>query len=133
MLTIMLAAAALPLLAMTACPVDPAIANVVAKPLSDNGNLTDYDVAITLKNVGSRNQPATVLQSVNIYQDATKVDQKGAQPLRAGASETLHFRFERSSEARTGSTHMRFRLVVRDPHVAVQDCSTANDSFRLDV
>lgn len=132
MLTILFAAAALPLLAMTACPADPAITRVVATPVSDNGSLAAYDLAITVANVGSRNQPSSVLQSVNIYQDATKVDQKGAQPLRAGASETLHYRFDRSSEAHQRSTHMRFQLVVRDPHAAVTDCP-ANDTFRLNV
>lgn len=126
------AAVALPLLAANSCP-DPALANVVATPVSDNGNLAEIDFAITVKNAGTANEPASLLQSVMIYQDATKVDQKGAQPLAAGASETLHYRFTRSNEAHAGSTHMRFQLVMHDPHGAVRNCSTANDTFRINV
>jgi hypothetical protein len=131
MLTVLLAAVALPLIAMSTCA-DPAITNVVATPVSDNGSLAGYDFTITLKNMGG-NQRSSVLQSVIVYQDATKVDQRPAQPLRAGASETLHYRFQRSNEARMGSTHMRFQLIVRDPHAAVQDCSTTNDTYRINV
>ena len=118
---------------MSACPADPAITHVTATPISDNGQLAAYDFAITVKNNGSAKQPSSVLQSVVIYQDATKVDQKGAQPLGAGATETVHYRFTRSNQARMGSTHMRFQLIVRDPHEAASDCSTANDTYRLDV
>jgi hypothetical protein len=132
MLDVILAALALPVLAMNACA-DPAITNVTATPISDNGSLAAYDFAITVKNMGGANQPASILQSVQVYQDATKVDQKSARPLRAGGAETLHYRFSRSNEARMGSTHMRFVLVMHDPHAAVQDCSVANDTFRLNV
>lgn len=133
MLDVLLTALALPLLAMTSCPADPGITHVTATPISDNGSVAAYDFAITLKNMGTAKQPSSVLQSVLVYQDATKVDQMGAQPLGPGASETVHYRFSRSNEARMGSTHMRFRLVVRDPHEAVHDCSVANDTYRLDV
>jgi hypothetical protein len=133
MLDVLLAAISLPLLAMGACGADPAISSVVATPVADNGNLSTIDLAITLKNVGTAAEPSSLLQSIVIYQDATKVDQKGAQPLGAGAAETVHYRFSRSSEARMGSTHMRFQLVLRDPHAAVQNCSTGNDTYRINV
>jgi len=131
MLDVFLTALSLPLLAMNACAA-PAITHVIATPISDNGNLSAYDLAITLKNSGDVNQPSSILQSVIVYQDATKVDQKGAQPLKAGSAETVHYRFSRSNQARMGSTHMRFQLIVRDPHEAVQDCGPGN-TYRLDV
>jgi subtilase family serine protease len=133
MLDVLLTALSLPLLAMSACAADPAIVHVSATQISDNGQLAAYDFAITVKNNGTEKQPSSVLQSVVIYQDATKVDQKGAQPLAAGASETVHYRFSRSNEARMGSTHMRFQLIVRDPHQTAQDCNTANNTYRLNV
>jgi hypothetical protein len=135
MLDVLLTALSLPILAMTsnACA-DPAIVAAVASPLGSNGNLNTYDVAITVKNLGSGAEPASLLQSVQIYQDATKVDQHGTPPLAAGASATVHYRLQRSSEARPGTTHLRFQLVMHDPHgVPVTDCSGSNDSYRIDV
>jgi archaellum component FlaG (FlaF/FlaG flagellin family) len=127
-----LLALAMPLLAMNACA-DPAITHVAAGPVANNGNLTTYAFAVTLKNVGGANQPSSVLNSIQIFQDATKVDQKGAQPLRAGASETIRYMFQRSSDARPGTTRLRFHVLVNDPHAPAQNCSTANDTYRITV
>lgn len=135
MLDVLLAALSLPILAMTsgACA-DPAITSAVATEAGNNGNLTTYDVAIRVKNAGSAGEPSSLLQSVQVFQDATKVDQHGTPPLAAGASATVHYRFSRSSEARAGSTHLRLRLVLSNPHgVRVTDCTTANDTYRLNV
>jgi hypothetical protein len=132
MLDVLLAALALPVLAMNACA-DPAITHVAAGPVANNGNLTTYDFAVTLKNVGGANQPSSVLNSILIYQDATKVDQKGAQPLRAGQTETVQYQFQRSSQAHAGTTRLRFQLMVHDPHAPAQNCSTANDVYRISV
>ena len=134
MLDALLAALSLPLLAATtnAC-VGPTITNAVATQAGTNGNLTSYDVAVTVKNTGSQAEPASLLQSVQVYQDQTKVDQKGTQPLAAGASTTVHYSFSRSSEAEQGSTHLHFRLVLKDPHgTAFSDC-TPDSNYRLNV
>ena len=133
MLDVLFLAFAVPVVAMGSACADPAITHVSASPISDNGSLAGYDFAITVKNIGTKNQPSSVLQSVLVYQDATKVDQRGAQPLKAGASETLHYQFQRSNEAHAGSTHMHFTLIVRDPHAPVQDCTTSNNTYRIDV
>jgi hypothetical protein len=135
MLDALLAALSLPILAMTsgACSA-PTITSATATQVGSNGDLTTYDVAIRVKNAGSAAEPSSLLQSVQVYQDATKVDQKGTPPLAAGRSATVHYRFQRSSEARTGSTHLRLQLTLSDPHGApVTDCSPANTSFRIDV
>jgi hypothetical protein len=132
MLALLFATLTQPLLAMNACA-DPAITHVAAGPAGSNGNLTTFDFAITLKNIGSGNQPSSTLNSVRIYQDATKVDQKGAAPLRAGGTETVTYHFQRSAQAQHGSTHLRFVLTVADPHKPATDCSTANDSARIDI
>jgi hypothetical protein len=134
MLDVLLTALSLPFLAMTspACA-DPAIASAVATQVSDNGDLTTFDVAVSVKNAGRAAEPSSLLQSVQVFQDATKVDQIGAPPLAPGRAATVHYRFSRSSEARARSTHLRFKLVLSDPHRSTTDCSTANDTFRLDV
>jgi hypothetical protein len=134
MLDVLLTALSLPILAMTssAC-VSPGITSAVANELGSNGNLTTYDVAITVKNAGTAAEPSSLLQSVQVFQDATKVDQKGTPPLPAGGSATVHYRLQRSSDARPGSTHLRFALVMRDPHGPVTSCSTANSTYRVNV
>ena len=111
----------------------PAITNAVASQASTNGDLTTYDVRITVTNTGSQGEPSSLLQSVQVFQDQTKVDQKGTQPLAAGRATTVHYRFSRSSEAEQGSTHLHFRLVLSDPHgAAFSDC-TPDSNYRLDV
>jgi hypothetical protein len=134
MLDVLLTALSLPLLAMTstAC-VDPAIASAVASQVGDNGDLATYDVAVTVKNAGRAAEPSSLLQSIQVFQDGTKVDQKGTPPLPAGRSATVHYRFQRSPDARALSTHLLFKLVMTDPHHHATECSTANGTFRLDV
>ena len=134
MLHVLLATVAMPMVAMTsgACA-DSAITSAVATNVGNNGSLTTYDVAITVRNAGSAPEPSSLLQSVQVFQDATKVDQMGTQPLGGGRSATVHYRFSRSSDARAGSTQLRFRLVVTDPHEAITDCSSASTTYRIDV
>jgi len=134
MLDALLAALSLPLLAMTtnACA-GPTIVHAVAAQAGTNGDLTTYNVAITVKNDGSQGEPSSLLQSVQVYQDQTKVDQKGTQPLAAGGSTTVHYVFSRSAEAEQGSTHLHFRLVLRDPHGTSFAACTPDSNYRLDV
>jgi hypothetical protein len=130
----LLAALALPLLATTSgtC-VDPAITSAVASLAGNSGDLTTYDVAVKITNGGHAAEPSSLLQSVAVFQDTDKVGQIGTPPLKPAASTTVHYRFQRSSEARTGSTHLRFSLVVTDPHTPVSDCSSHGRSYRIDV
>jgi hypothetical protein len=133
MLDTLLMALSVPLLAVSgnACAA-PAITGAVANELGSNGDLNTYDVAITVKNTGA-SEPSSVLQSVQVFQDATKVDQMGTPPLAAGASATVHYRLQRSSDARPGSTHLRFSIVMHDPHRPVADCSGQNATYRINV
>jgi hypothetical protein len=131
----LLAALALPILAMTsgACA-GPTITGATASEVGSNGDLTTYDVAIRVKNTGSAAEPSSLLQSVQVFQDATKVDQKGTPPLAAGQSATVHYRFSRSSEAAARSTHLHFTLTLSDPHgTPFTDCSSGDNSYRLDI
>ena len=132
---VLLAALSFPLLAMTSTTcADPAIVGARASTVGNDGSLVSYDVAVTVANVGLGAEPSSLLQSVAVYQDATKVDQVGTPPLRPGGRATVHYRFQRSAQGRPGSTHLRFALVLSNPHgLPVTDCSTANDVYRIDV
>lgn len=133
MLDAILAAMSLPLLAMSACA-DPAITTAVSHSAGNNGNLTTYDVDITVENLGTAGQPSSLLQSVEVFQNGSKVDQIGVPPLAPHASHTVRYTLQRSSEAHAGTTHLRLQLALRDPHNAmVTDCSTANDTYRLNL
>ncbi len=136
MLALPLIAVLLPVVAMTtsACA-DPAIVSVRSSPVNGmTGRLNVYVESITVRNVGTAAQPSSLLQSVAIYQDGTKVGQLGIRPLKPGASQTVHYRLERAAGARAGSTQLRFRLILSDPHgVPITDCSTGNDVYRLTV
>jgi subtilase family serine protease len=135
MLALPLIAVLLPVVAMTSACADPAIVSVHSSPVNGmTGALNVYDTSITVRNVGTAAQPSSLLQSVAIYQDGTKVGQLGIQPLKPGASQTVHYRVQRAVGARAGTTQLRFRLILSDPHgVPVTNCSTSNDVYRLTV
>ena len=55
------------------------------------------------------------------------------QAQRGGGSATVHYRLTRSSDARPGTTHLRFSIVLHDPHMAVTECSGMKTTYRIDV
>ena len=113
---------------------DPAIVSASLASTQRNGALDDFDTVIVVKNVGQGAQAPSLLQSVQVFQDATKVGQIGLRPLAAGASQTVHYELQRSAGGAAGSTRLRFVLVGHDPHgLPVTNCSTSNDVFRLTV
>jgi hypothetical protein len=135
MLALPLFAVLLPVVAMTSACADPAIVSAHAVRTSGtDSTLNVYDAAITVRNLGTGGQASSLLQSVEIFQDATKVGQVGIEPLKPGASQTVHYRLERATGARAGTTRLRFVLTLTDPHgVPITDCSKANDVYRLSV
>jgi hypothetical protein len=110
---------------------DPAITTASVKSTTPNGGLDDIRVAVTVRNLGSQKQPLNTLQSVAIYQDATKVGMKGVPPLAPGQSYTFVYDLQRSRSAGTDTTPLRFHLVVKQP--AGGDCDASNDDYRLRV
>jgi len=119
--------------ASSACA-DPSIVSASQTSVQREGALNVYTTAIVVKNLGSLGQAPSLLQSVEVFQDATKVGQIGLRPLAPGGSQTVSYRLERSAGGRTGSTRLRFVLVMHDPHgVPITNCSTANDVYRLSV
>ena len=121
-----------PLLAMNGTCADPAITMAGLQSTQTNGDLRRYDMGITVANLGSGAQLPSLLMSVAVYQNGTKVNQIGVPPLRPGARTTVHYVFERSAEAHDNTTRYRLQLMENDPHGhPVTDCNTANDSYRL--
>ncbi len=89
-----------------------------------DGALRYYDMAIVVRNLGTVKPASSLLTSVEVWQDATKVGEVGLRTLAPSASETVHYQVKR----------LRFVLTMHDPHgVPFTDCSTQNDVFRTTV
>jgi subtilase family serine protease len=118
--------------ATTCSAADPAITQATVRSVTDNGEIKHYVVAITVTNLGQAAQAGNLLQSVDVFRDGEKRDQKGLQPLRAGQSQTVTYEFDRAAEARPGSTRLDFKLDLQAATPGSADCNASNDAFRLD-
>jgi hypothetical protein len=135
MLALFALSALAPLLAASgsACA-DPAIVSVTQASMHRDGALRYYDMAIVVRNLGTVKPASSLLTSVEVWQDATKVGEVGLRTLAPSASETVHYQVKRAARGRMGSTRLRFVLTMHDPHgVPFTDCSTQNDVFRTTV
>ncbi len=112
---------------------DPAIVKTALQSSTQNGALAHFVVAITVSNSSDVKQASNVLQSVAVYQDGNKVDNKGVKPLAAHQSTTVTYTFDRSAQAAPGTTHLRFKLSLEGATPATADCNTDNDEARLNV
>jgi hypothetical protein len=68
---------------------------------------------VRLTNNGA-NQSSSTLQAVDIYKGPVKLDSKSIPPLKAGQSFTFAYVSDRSSDAGTGTTHLRFVLDAKN-------------------
>jgi len=112
---------------------DPAIVQAAVRSVTPNGDLNRYVVAITVTNQGNAGQPGNTLQSVAVYQDGEKVDQKGLPPLRPGQSATVRYAFDRSHLARERTTDLRFQLVFKNAVPGAVSCDAAPSETHLRV
>jgi hypothetical protein len=129
MLDLIAIALAVPLFTVASGCGAPVITNAGIQSTSTSGDLRFTRVAVTVVNRGA-SQPSSMLQSVNVYQNGSKVDQKSVPPLRAGASKTVTYTFKRSAEANDDTTRLRVQLVGHDAHGS---CSTAGSPVRITV
>jgi subtilase family serine protease len=122
------------LIAANATPVctgaDVAITNVTVSHAS-NGKLMNYTLSITVKNVGSVNQRANVLDNVSEVLDGEKKGEKGLPPLAAGASYTFPYVVQRALDAAPGSTTVRLHIVSDQVPGSPGDCSILNESRQV--
>lgn len=113
---------------------DPAIMSAVLNSTTTTGHLNHYTIGITVQNMGTMKQASNLLQSVAVYQDGTKVDQKGLQPLARGGSEMVTYSFDRARSAAPRTTQLRFQLVFHGTAAPGNaDCNLNNDAYRLRV
>lgn len=112
---------------------EPSIVQAAVRSVSQNGDLNHYVVAVRVTNQGGAAQPGNTLQSIAVYQDGDKVDQKGLPPLRAGQSATVTYAFDRSNLSRARSTKLRFKLVFKNAVPGAVACGVPNDETRLSV
>lgn len=112
---------------------DPAIIGATVRAVTQNGAVNHYTVAVTVANQGTGTQPGNTLQSVEVYQDGEKVDQKGVQPLHAGQAAVVTYGFDRSRVARNRSTDLDFRLVVHNAVPGPAACAVPSEATHLRV
>jgi subtilase family serine protease len=128
MLDLFLALTSPPAVVASSCGA-PAITNAGIQSTSTSGDVRFTRVAITVVNHGPAQAPS-ILQSVDVYQNGSKVDQKGVPPLKAGASATVTYTFKRSAEAHDDTTRLRLQLAGHDAHGS---CSTSGSPVRITV
>jgi hypothetical protein len=88
----------------------PTISGVTSRIDEASGGLNTYGLHVSIVNRGSQRQASNVLQSVSIFQDGSKVDQKGIPPLAGGGSYAFDYTFSRADGARPGTTSFAFAL-----------------------
>src|SRR5579864_939742 len=89
---------------------NPTIVSAVAQPVTANGNLNHYTIAITVRNIGNVRQPGNLLQSIDVLQDDQPVDRIGLQPLRPNQSQKVTYGFDRAADAGDGTTNLVFTI-----------------------
>lgn len=85
------------------------LGNVGVRGMDSDGNLNHYTIKGVVTNNGA-NQASSTLQAVDIYKGPVKKDSKSVPPLKAGQSFTFTYIADRSSDAGSGSSHLRFVL-----------------------
>jgi len=88
----------------------PAISGVTSRIDASAAGLNTYGLHISVVNHGSQRQPSNVLQSVSIFQDGSKVGERGIPPLASGGSYAFDYTFSRATGARPGTTTFAFAL-----------------------
>jgi subtilase family serine protease len=96
------------------------LGSVGVKNMTSDGNLSHYQINGVVTNNGA-NQASSTLQAVDVYKGPVKLDSKSVPPLKAGQSFTFTYVSTRSSDAGTGTSHLRFVLDAKNGTM----CSTA--------
>jgi hypothetical protein len=112
---------------------EPSIDQAAVRSVTQNGDLNHYVVAITVSNHGSAGQPGNTLQSIAVYQNGDKVDQKGLPPLRSGGRATVTYAFDRNHRSEARSTNLRFKLVFKNQVPGAVACDVPTGEARLRV
>lgn len=125
-LAVFLAAALAPSVA-DACS-NLSLANVGVKTMTSDGNLNHYQIDGVVTNNGAA-QSSSTLQAVDVYKGPVKLDSKSVPPLKAGQSFTFTYVSDRSSDAGTGTSHLRFVLDAKNGSMCNASAPPATVTF----
>lgn len=118
-----------PSIAATCAGANPAVTSVVVKNVTRNGNVNQYHLEGTVRNLGSQGQPSNTLQFVDIYEGASRerLNDRGIPPLQAGQTYTFGYVWNRALDAGQNSTTLEFRVRM----VQGSNCNSGNGTYRL--
>jgi hypothetical protein len=89
------------------------IGNVGVKNMTSDGKLNHYQINGVVTNNGA-SQSSSTLQAADVFRGPVKLDSKSVPPLKAGQSFTFTYISDRSSDAGTGTSHLRFVLDAKN-------------------
>lgn len=118
---------------ITAACANPSILSAQIQSKTTNGGLNHYAIAVTVQNQGSVRQPSNLLQLIDVYQDGSRVDRIGLQPLRPGQEQKVTYGFDRATDAGDGTTNLIFNLDFNDRSGKNIDCEAGNETYTLSV
>ena len=104
------------------------LGNVGVKNMTSNGNLNHYQIDGVVTNNGA-NQPSSALQAVDVYKGPVKLDSRSIPPLKGGQSFTFSYVSDRSSDAGTNSSHLRFVLDAKNGSLCSASAAPATVTF----
>jgi hypothetical protein len=107
---------------------NPAITHAEVQSTHNMGKMIQYHLVITVRNLGTANQPSSTLQFVDIYDGAQRVDSKSIPPLTTMATFHATYNWNRASDAGAGSTMFVFKIRM----VNGTNCNPSNGgSYKL--
>jgi subtilase family serine protease len=118
--------------AATCSGADPAITSVKVQSVNGSGSLNRYTIVGSVTNLGSQKQASNVLQFVDLYQNGTRLEDRGIPPLAPGQTYTWSYVWGRASDAGPNTTtfHFNLRMTQLSPPGS-QDCNAGNNTFSL--
>jgi subtilase family serine protease len=81
--------------------------------MTSDGKLNHYQINGVVTNNGA-SQSSSTLQAADVFRGPVKLDSKSVPPLKAGQSFTFTYISDRSSDAGTGTSHLRFVLDAKN-------------------
>jgi subtilase family serine protease len=111
---------------------DPAITSVKVQNVTSNGSANHYTLTGRVTNLGGQKQASNVLQFVDIYQNGTRLEDRGIPPLAPGQSYTFSYVWQRAADAGNNTTTFNFSIRTTSPSPpGNEDCNLANDRYSL--
>jgi subtilase family serine protease len=131
-LVVLLAALSANAAAASCTGADPAITSIKVQNVANDGSVNHYTLVGRVTNLGSQKQASNVLQFVDIYQNGTRLEDRGIPPLAPGQSYTFSYVWQRAADAGSNTTTFNFSIRITSPSPpGNEDCNLANDRYNL--